>query len=205
MTETAIENLQKTLKNSKFDALALNPGPTLTYLTGLNFHLMERPVIFILAREGCPTLVLPELEKGKVAESNLQAFTYGDNPDTWQDVFDKVSAALALPGKKIGVEPTRLRFLELNILQQAAGGARFLGAEHILADLRMYKLPAEIEKMRRAVRIAEGSSLSAWQAEPVEAIICGQASNRRRPETPGNSDCHWASAEPKASSRFRQA
>ncbi len=36
-----------------------------------------------------------------------------------------------------------------------------------------------------ARRIVEASSRSAWQAEPVEAITCGQASSRARPDTPG--------------------
>ena len=31
------------------DAVALNPGPTLTYLTGLGFHLMERPTLLLAA------------------------------------------------------------------------------------------------------------------------------------------------------------
>jgi Xaa-Pro dipeptidase len=159
MTETAIENLRNVLNHSKFDALALNPGPTLTYLTGLNFHLMERPVIFILTCEGKPTLVLPALEKGKLAGKKLVSFTYGDNPETWQEVFNTAAAELGLAGKKVGVEPTRLRFLELNILQQAAGGARFLDAGPLLGDLRMHKSPEEVEKMRRAVRIAEQAFL----------------------------------------------
>ncbi|MHC1784051.1 MAG: M24 family metallopeptidase [Anaerolineaceae bacterium] len=155
MPENAIENLQKDIQNSKFDAVVLNPGPTLTYLTGLNFHLMERPVIFIIPSEGRPTMVLPELEKGKLEGKGLASFTYGDNPETWQNVFNLAMVSLSMAGKKIGVEPTRLRFLELNILQQAAFGARFLSAEHLLSNLRMKKSEVEIEKMRKAVRIAE--------------------------------------------------
>jgi Xaa-Pro dipeptidase len=160
MPENAIENLQKVIKNSIFDAIVLNPGPTLTYLTGLNFHLMERPVILIIPRDGRPTMVLPELEKGKLAGKDLAYFTYGDNPETWQEVFDNAMSSLLLAGKKIGVEPTRLRFLELNILQQAAAGARFIGAGMLLSNLRVKKSTDEIEKMRKAVRIAEEAFLA---------------------------------------------
>ena len=54
------------LKQSGLDAVALNPGPTLTYLSGVRFHLMERPVVLIVARDGDPVLVLPELETPKL-------------------------------------------------------------------------------------------------------------------------------------------
>ena len=47
------------------DAVALNPGPTLTYLTGLRFHLMERPVVSAGFQGQEPVLVLPELEMPK--------------------------------------------------------------------------------------------------------------------------------------------
>src|SRR5690554_2350687 len=58
--------LAEELQRAGMDALVLNPGPTLTYLTGLHFHLMERPVVAIFT-PGQPTvIVLPELETGKL-------------------------------------------------------------------------------------------------------------------------------------------
>ncbi len=155
MTNTAITNLQKTIRDSGFDALALNPGPTLAYLTSLNFHLMERPVILLIPREGKPVIILPELEKGKLQGSGLALVSYGDNPQTWQAAFNQAMGSLSLDGKKIGVEPSRLRFLELSYLQSGASGVRFDSAEEILNHLRLRKSQIEIEKMRRAVKIAE--------------------------------------------------
>ena len=47
MSGDRIERLYRAMReaeqNNHLDAVALNPGPTLTYLTGLTFHLMERP------------------------------------------------------------------------------------------------------------------------------------------------------------------
>ena len=37
--------LAEVMSKSGLDCVALNPGPSLMYLTGLNFHLMERPVV----------------------------------------------------------------------------------------------------------------------------------------------------------------
>ena len=61
-----LEALQHNLKEHELDALALNPGPDLVYFTGLDFHLMERPVVFLFRSEGQPLLILPELESGKL-------------------------------------------------------------------------------------------------------------------------------------------
>jgi len=39
------DQLQALIKEHKMGAVVLNPGPDLSYITGLNFHLMERPVV----------------------------------------------------------------------------------------------------------------------------------------------------------------
>ena len=48
--------------------LALNPSPSLIYLTGLHFHLMERPTVAFFTADSPPVLVLPELEMLKVKD-----------------------------------------------------------------------------------------------------------------------------------------
>ena len=45
MTQSRLDKLNASLRTSELDAVILNPGPTLTHLTGLQFHLMERPVV----------------------------------------------------------------------------------------------------------------------------------------------------------------
>ena len=49
MTLARLNNLTASMRTSKLDAVILNPGPTLTYLTGVHFHLMERPVVLFVA------------------------------------------------------------------------------------------------------------------------------------------------------------
>jgi len=65
MTDQRLSNLYDLLSELKVDAAAFNPGPTLTYLTGMHFHLMERPTVLIIRRGVNPTMILPELEAGK--------------------------------------------------------------------------------------------------------------------------------------------
>ena len=81
--------LSAAMTSNELNALALNPGPSLTYLTGLHFHLMERPVVAVFIPHAPTVLVLPELETAKVEglPYDVQIFPYGENPDTWQEVF----------------------------------------------------------------------------------------------------------------------
>jgi Xaa-Pro dipeptidase len=157
MTTDRLNRLLDLLDFEGLNALALNPGPTLTYLTGLNFHLMERPTVLLVAHGTDPVLILPELEQSKAltARLPLRTFTYSDNPLTWDAAFLEASQALQLNGRLIGLEPNRMRYLELSFLQRAAPEAGFRPAEHAVSALRLQKDAAEIEAMRQAARIAE--------------------------------------------------
>jgi len=157
MTAQRLARLTDLLALAGFDALALNPGPSLTYLTGLSFHLMERPVVLLIAPPEQPVIVLAELEAGKILQSSisLQGFTYNDNPATWAQTFKRAAQALDLDRCKVAVEPARLRFLELQFLQQAAPRAQFISGEAPLSQLRLSKDSGEIANMRQAARIAQ--------------------------------------------------
>jgi Xaa-Pro dipeptidase len=145
------------ITSSGLNALALNPGPSLTYLTGLHFHLMERPVTAIFTPNLPPVLVLPELENAKVRglSFDAQIFPYGEDPDGWQAVFRQAALAARIQDRRVGVEPGRLRLLELRYLENAAPGAEFIPAEDSLAALRMRKDEDEIAAMRQAAVIAQ--------------------------------------------------
>ena len=153
------ERLEASLRESGLAALALNPGPTLRYLTGLDFHLMERPVVAFFAPDVPPTLVLPELETGKLGglSFELEALPYGEDPDVWPSVFQKAIEQTGLEGKKMGVEPLRMRVRELRLLEEAAPQARFVSGEEVVSALRSRKDAAEIGWMREATVVAENA------------------------------------------------
>jgi Xaa-Pro aminopeptidase len=157
MTQARLNQLRTILAESKLDALVLNPGASLFYLTGFHFHLMERPVVLIIPTVGTPTLVLPALEMLKVPQMpiKVEPFPYGDNPASWQDSFRKAAALLKLKKSRVGIEPTALRTLELNYLQPALLDSTFVDASAQLSVWRICKDEDEIELIREAVRIAE--------------------------------------------------
>jgi len=149
--------LTELLIRNDLTAAAFNPGPTLSYLTGLHFHLMERPIVLLFAPQRDPALVLPELETPKLdaVPFPVQAFPYGENPAQWHEAFRQAVQALDLDGGRVAMEPTRLRVLELRYLEDAAPRAECVPAADALSDLRICKTAQEVDAMRQAVRIAE--------------------------------------------------
>src|SRR5512143_1156591 len=89
MYRARLKKLNRLLRSSNLDALALNPSPSLSYLTGLHFHLMERPVVAFFKADAVPVLVLPELEMLKVKDLpfEIKALPYGENPAEWEKIF----------------------------------------------------------------------------------------------------------------------
>jgi len=157
VTQARLEKLTASLRTSNLDAVILNPGSTLKYLTGLSFHLMERPVVLFVAPGKDPVLVLPELELPKVDlfPYKVQGIAYGENPSEWDDAFRKAAQALGLDGKRIGVEPRSLRLMEFRHVKAGAPEADYPDASDVLAELRLRKDKAEVDAMHRAVKIAQ--------------------------------------------------
>ena len=159
MTRARLDRLAASLQTSDLDAVILNPGSTLTYLTGLHFHLMERPVVLFVTPEQDPVLVLPELELPKLDHLTfkMQAVAYGETPSEWGNAFRQAARMLGLDGKRIGVQPLQLRLLEFGYVKAGAPEAEFPDASLILSALRLKKDHAEVGLMRRAVHIAQNA------------------------------------------------
>jgi Xaa-Pro dipeptidase len=157
------DRLAIALQHSGFDAIALNPGPTLEYLTGLKFHLSERPVIACFA-PAAPVLVFhPQLESAKLEGLPFptRSLPYGEDPDTWSSIFRQGFTGAGYPtAARIGIEPRQLRVLEFSLLQSAAPQAQFTSAGNCLSDLRLYKDQQEIGYIKKAVEIAESALLA---------------------------------------------
>ena len=167
-----ILQLQKAIKEHQLDAVVLNPGPSLNHLTGLDFHLMERPVVAVFWQDGTSQIILPELERAKVADLafEVKASTFGDVAETWPGVFAESLDGFADKDLRIGVEPTRLRFLEMNLLQSALPKARFEDGSAAISQLRLRKDATELAKMKRAAEIAQNALL-----ETLKTVRPGQS------------------------------
>jgi len=179
--DTRLQKLTQIMQANGLDAIALNPGSSLVYLTGLEFHLMERPVIAIFGLDGQVSIVLPALEKGKLDDLKfpVNALSYEDDPAKWNQAFVDGFSAFAGRPLRIGVEPTRMRVLEESYLQQALPQAEIVHAGQVLAALRLQKDDADLARMRKAAVIAQNALLATLrQVRPgwTEQQIAGELS-----------------------------
>lgn len=151
------------LLNARLDGFALLPGANLYYLTGVHFHLFERPVIALFTSHFPPILILPELEMEKARQINagFQLFPYSENPSTWSGVVQQALAACHLDRVcQVGVDPYQFRLLEMRILEDANPNLSFTTAPQITAQLRIRKDKKEMDAIRKAVTIAQEALLA---------------------------------------------
>lgn len=162
MLNSRLLRLEKLMAAAQVDAVVLNPGPTLIYLTSLHFHLMERPTLFLFRRGERPVIILPELETAKLNDLQfpLTVHTYGDDPSTWQELINQALRPWRKGSLVVGLEAQRIRFLEMDFLQKAIPEARFGAAESVLGSLRAQKDRQEVSLMRKAAEIAQSALTS---------------------------------------------
>lgn len=155
--------LHQLLLEAELDLLALLPGPSLYYLTGVSFHLMERPIVGLFPQPGPAAIVLPEMEQGKAEASavELRAYAYGEDLASRERAFHRAVEDLGLDGKTVGAETLGMRLQELRLLEAAAPSLRIVSGDQVTHALRIVKDKAETEAMRQAVVIAEQAILAA--------------------------------------------
>jgi Xaa-Pro dipeptidase len=157
MIPAKLQRLEENLQTWRIEAVALNAGASLTYLTGLDFHLMERPVVLLHRIGTTPLLVLPELEAAKLDHLDypIDIYFYSDNPEQWQQVFKQAITSLQLAETQIGIEPGQLRLLEYQLLRAVLPESAFTDGSAVLSALRSIKDAEELSLLEKAVTIAE--------------------------------------------------
>jgi len=160
MNRTRLERALDLAQAQGLDALVLMPGPNLVYTTGLEFLLSERPVLAFLPVDMPPALVLPQLEAGKGQAAGFEVFPYTDE-EGYALAFHEACAQLELAEVRLGVEALRMRVLEARILQRYIPEVDLIPADELFTALRLVKDTAELDAMRRAVRVAE-AAFQAW-------------------------------------------
>jgi Xaa-Pro dipeptidase len=146
--------LAETARAQGLGAVVFVPGANFTYLTGLSFHLMERPTLLFVTAEAQVLAIMPELEREQWTGTFPQAETfYWQDADGYEAAFRAAGEALA--GQMIGVEGMRMRVFEGEALRRAFPQGAVVDAEPHLKTLRLQKSPDEIARLTRAIQISE--------------------------------------------------
>jgi Xaa-Pro dipeptidase len=163
MNHERLERLNEQMREKELDCLAMVPGANLFYLTGLSFHLGDRPTVAFFRPGQPPALILPALESLKLADlPEVQAFPWTDE-EGYGDAFRRACSELSLSGKRIGVEAFTMRVVEAGILTQSAPDSQLVPADGVVGALRMCKDVDELARMRRAVEMAQGAMTATLQ------------------------------------------
>jgi Xaa-Pro dipeptidase len=157
------------------------PGANMMYLTGLSFHLMERPTVAFFPARGQPAFVLPSFEAGKLVSGPVaidwQPFPWTDEEGP-ERAFAAASQALALSGRTLAVEELVMRVREL---RRSSPPRPVCGedAGPLLAGLRMCKDEAEPGADAVAVAITQSTrAVLARSALMTERQITGDLRSR---------------------------
>ncbi len=150
------------LKGSGIDALLLLPGPNLYYTLGINQMLRKRPIIYAIFPDGTLAASLPLLEvpdfRTKWPDAEVISWTDAEGPDAAAKKLGAILRGRSRSGTpRVAAEHFTLRLFERGLLLPGLPGTEFEPAERILDPLRMVKDSEDIEAMRQACRIAEGS------------------------------------------------
>lgn len=139
------------------DAIALVPGANLHHLTGLDFHLMERPLVVFFVPGRDPVAVVPALEEERLAACGIPMtlFPWSDS-EGFGAAFAAAAGALRLRSKRVGVEELRMRVLEANLLDEYLD-ATLVPAGQALAALRLYKDAEAVRALREAIAISQAA------------------------------------------------
>jgi len=145
------------MRAAGIDVLAVVPGANMRYLAGLEIHSSERVAIAFFPAEGQPAMVLPTLETPRAQAQAPFPITFypWDDADGAAGALSRCVAELGLAGRRLGVEYTAMRVMELRAIEQAAPGTHVVDATPMIAELRMVKDDQELAAMRRAVAVEE--------------------------------------------------
>ena len=194
MVNKRIEKLIQQLENDQIDLIAINAGRNLAYFSGLHFHESERPAVLLVGKGKAPAFIFPEFEREKVTNAafDIAPFAYTEDPSTWGDAFNKALNYFNGHQSVIGVEPTAMRFLEINLLQCASAEIRITSAAHIFNTLRTVKDNEEINSIRQAIQIAETALINTipfikvgiTEQEIANELVVNLLRNGSEPELP---------------------
>lgn len=157
MNNQRLARLQQEIPAHGLDGMALMPGPNMVYISGIQSHLSERPILLFIPADDEPAIIIPTLEAMKAEAAGVlpdRIFSWSDQ-EGYAGAFQQACAQLELSDYLLGVEALRMRVLEFELLQRFAPGVQMTHAEPVMDALRLRKDSGEVAAMRRAVRVAE--------------------------------------------------
>jgi Xaa-Pro dipeptidase len=148
---TRIEKARRLMGEHKIDAIYIEPGPSMSYYTGMRWGTSERMFAVVIPARGEIAWVSPKFEEERARE----LISMGRDIRTWEEdesPYQRVAEIFrdrGLRTGRVGIEE-RVRFFLYDGIRKAAPALQFVSATPVTAGGRMFKSPAEIALMQRA-------------------------------------------------------
>ncbi|MEA3032713.1 MAG: Xaa-Pro dipeptidase [Sphingomonadales bacterium] len=158
-----VARAQGLMRRLGFGSILIEPGASLTYFTGVNWHRSERLTAALIPSEGEAVIVTPFFEEPSVRES----LAIPAEVRTWQEDEDPlrlVAGALRdrrLAARPVGIEET-VRFFAVDGLQKALPHTPIRNAAPVVRPCRMIKSDHEIALMTKASDITIAAYRYTW-------------------------------------------
>lgn len=138
----------------RIDAIVIEPGASLVYLTGIHWHRSERLTLAVIPARGAPVVITPFFEEPSVRQSlgiaaEVRVWQEDESPIA---LLADVMRSRGADRGAIGIEET-VRFFASDGLAHALPAARLVSADPVVRGGRMIKTAAEIALMQAATDI----------------------------------------------------
>jgi Xaa-Pro dipeptidase len=146
-----VAKAQQLMRRNRIGAILIEPGSSLDYFTGIQWHRSERLTAAILPARGEAIVVTPFFEEPSVRETlSIPAAVRPWQED--EDPLRLVAQALRDRGAAtlpVGIEET-VRFFAVDGLRKALPGATIVNAAPVVRGCRMIKTAHELSLMQKA-------------------------------------------------------
>ena len=124
-----IEKVQEVMKEFGLQALVLEPGPAMLYLTGVRWGRSERTFAAVIPAKGDPSYVLPGFEEMRARElihvgSDIRVWQEDDSP--YQKIAEILNGAA-----RVGMDGS-VRFFVFDKVRKEAPKADYVSADTVL-------------------------------------------------------------------------
>ena len=158
-----IARAQALMKAKGIGAVLIEPGSSMIYFTGVNWHRSERLTAAVLPVEGEPCIVTPFFEEPSVRQTlgvpaEVRVWQEDEDPLKLVAGFLKERKLAALP---VGIEET-VRYYAVNGLARALPGAKIVSANPVIRGVRMVKTAPEIALMQMATDVTIAAYRWTW-------------------------------------------
>ena len=175
-----VAKLQGLMQARRIAALLVEPGSTLDYFTGVQWHRSERTTAAVIPARGEVVIITPAFEEPSVRET-LQI---GGEVRPWNEhesPFQRIAGALRDRGAGAGpvaVEGTTRFFIIDGVREALGGNTQIVSGDALVRACRLIKSPAELALMQvandvtiAALRQVHGKVQLGMTAKDIAAIM----------------------------------